>query len=388
MTRLLQDYDRMTERWRTSSPQDGSPAVGNLRAGPNRVVHRQLQHASPIGQAGPMTAHGQGPPAAAAPTRSLGELMRQRRQRGIERRELADLDSRGRGGITTLRILRALGVSYDETHAEISAGRWHRVGRRAISVTGPLPTSELARWWWAVVEVGGGAALDGESSLQSWGLARWVTDGVHVSIDRGARYHRTDGVTVHVLRDRGETGRDGIPRTPAAIATLRAAMWAKTDRQAAALLSMPVQQRIVTPAELTAAWSQVGRCPRKDVLSQLVPLVADGAQALSEIDFARLGADRGWPQPDRQAVMRTPRGRIYLDVRFRAYRTICEVNGIQHYEGTAVVDDAVRRNAHAIGTDTALEIPAVGLVLDPRPLLDQVEQALRKGGWPGPGVQP
>lgn len=312
--------------------------------------------------------------------------MRQRRQRGIERRERVELDSRSRGGITTLRMLRQLGVSYDEAYAEISAGRWHRVGRRAISVTGPLPTSDLARWWWAMIEVGGGAALDGESSLQSWGLARWTTDGVHVSVHRGARYHRTDGVSLHVLRDRGEISKGRILRTPAPVAALRAAMWAKTDRQAAALLSMPVQQRIVSPADLTAAWSRVGRCPRKDVLAQLVPLVADGAQALSEIDFARLGADRGWPQPDRQAVMRTSRGRIYLDVRFRAYRTICEVNGIQHYEGTAVVDDAVRRNAHAIGTQTALEIPAVGLVLDPRPLLDQVEQALRKGGWSGPGL--
>lgn len=331
-----------------------------------------------------MTAHGHSPPAA-APARPLGELMRQRRQRGVERRALVERDASSRGGIITLRMLRQLGVSYDEAHAEISAGRWHRVGRCAISVTGPLPTSDLARWWWAVVEVGGRAALDGESSLQSHGLTRWTTEGVHVSVRQGDRYHRTDGVQLHVLRDRGETSAGEIPRTPAPIATLRAAMWAKTDRQAAALLSMPVQQRIVAPADLADAWSRVGRCPRKDVLSQLVPLVVDGAQALSEIDFARLGAARGWPTPDRQAVVRTPRGRIYLDVRFRDYRTICEVNGIQHYEGTAVVDDAVRRNAHAIGTETALEIPAIGLVLDPEPLLDQVDRALRKGGWPGPG---
>ena len=111
------------------------------------------------------------------------------------------------------------------------------------------------------------------------------------------------------------------------------------------------------------------------------------AQALSELDFAELGRARGWPEPDRQVVMRTARGRHYLDVRFNRYHTICEVNGVQHYEGSATIDDALRRNAHAIGGGTALEIPAVALILDPDPLLDQVEQALRRGGWVGPTGQ-
>ena len=78
------------------------------------------------------------------------------------------------------------------------------------------------------------------------------------------------------------------------------------------------------------------------------------------------------------------RGRIYLDARFTRYGTIVEVNGVQLYEALATMDDAVRRNAHAIGGETALEIPAASLGLDPEPLLDQVEAALRKGGWHGP----
>lgn len=111
--------------------------------------------------------------------------------------------------------------------------------------------------------------------------------------------------------------------------------------------------------------------------------MADGAQALSEIDFAELGRARGWPEPDRQAVVTTARGRAYLDVRFSRFATIAEVNGVQHYEALASMDDALRRNEHAIGQSTALEIPAVALLLDPEPLLDQVEAALVKGGWRG-----
>lgn len=289
----------------------------------------------------------------------------------------------------TLDVLRQLGITYAEYRAEVSAGRWHRVGRRAVSVVGPLPTSDEALWWRALWDVGGDACLDGASALIAWGLTRWSEAKVHVSVPANARYHRTDGVQVHVLRDRGTVvdkskavgGRP--PRTLPEVAALRAAIVGRTDREAATVLAVGVQQKIVAPARLLSAWEQVGRCPRAQLLSRIVPLVASGAQALSEIDFAQLGRARGWPEPDRQVVVTTDQGRIFLDVRFTAYDTICEVNGVQHYEGAAIVVDAVRRNSHVLEGKTALDIPAVGLVLDPEPLLDQVEQALRKGGWRG-----
>jgi hypothetical protein len=158
-------------------------------------------------------------------------------------------------------------------------------------------------------------------------------------------------------------------------------MWARSDRAAATLVAMSVQQRLVEPGRLLTAWRSVRRCRRRVLLDRVISLVADGAQALSELDFAELGRARGWPRPDRQVVVRTRRGRIYLDVRFTAYGVIAEVNGIQHYEALAVLDDAVRRNHHALDGATALEIPAIALVLDPDPVLDQVEAALRRGGW-------
>ena len=320
-------------------------------------------------------------------TDQLDQRRSQRRQRGIDRRARVRSAAEATGGVLTLTHLRELGVSYNETRAEVEAARWHRVGRRTISVVGPLPAHDEALWWRAVWDVGGGACLDGVSSLLAWGLKRWTADRVHVSVPRTARYHQAGGVRVHVLRARGRVITSGVPRTPSEVAALRAAMWASTDREAATVLAIGVQQRIVHPGRLLTAWQEITRCERQDLLAQLVPLVADGAQALSEIDFARLGRARGWPEPDRQVVMRTARGRHYLDVRFSGYHTICEVNGVQHYEGSATIDDALRRNAHAIGGGTALEIPAVALILDPDPLLDQVEQALRRGGWVGPTGQ-
>lgn len=318
-----------------------------------------------------------------------------------------------------------MGLTYDEVRAEVEAGRWRRVGRRTISTLGDAPLSERALWHRAIWEVGGGARLDGVTALKAWGLTKWDEDVVHVSVPRGARHRKVPGVRVHVLREleigegwsaeggwsgddgaggggrsstcvssggaggpRGAAGRAsargdgrGIPRVSQPTATLRAAMWARTDRAAATLLAMAVQRRLVDTGRLLEAWRTVTRCPRRALLSRLVPLVAGGAHALSEIDFAVLGRARGWPEPARQVVVRTTQGRIYLDVRFTGYGVIVEVNGVQHYEAIATMADALRRNEHAVSDRTALEIPAVALILDPEPFLDQVEEALRRRGW-------
>lgn len=292
--------------------------------------------------------------------------------------------TRHQDGVASLAQLYDLGITYDEIRAELSAGRWHRLGRRTLSTVGPEPSRHAARWRRALWEVGGGASLDGTTALLAWGLTGWREPLVHVSVPPGVRYRKVDGVRVHVLRQRGRVVTGGVPRTAPESAALRAAMWARSDREAATVMSMAVQQGKVPAARLMALWRSTSRCPRRAFLEQILPLVCDGAQALSEIDFAMLGRARGWPEPDRQAVVTTTAGRVYLDVRFAAYGVLAEINGVQHYQGLAPVEDALRRNDHAIGSDTALEIPAVGLVLSPRPFLDQVEAALRKGGWRGP----
>lgn len=284
-------------------------------------------------------------------------------------------------GVVSHKQLRSVDVSYEETRAEVAAGRWHKVGLRTISLDGSEPRTERARWLWAVWEVGGDACLDGVSALLAWGLKSWTESVIHVTVPQGRRYRRVDGVRAHVLRDRGRVVTAGVPRTPPEVAALRAAMWARSDRAAATLLAMAVQQRLVDPERLLQAWRRTGRCPRRRLLSRLVPLVAGGAHALSEIDLAELCRARGLPEPDRQAPVQGPQGQLYLDVRFTAYGVVVEVNGVQHYEALATIDDALRRNEHAIGERTALEVPAVALVLDPEPFLDQVEAALRKAGW-------
>ena len=104
--------------------------------------------------------------------------------------------------------------------------------------------------------------------------------------------------------------------------------------------------------------------------------VADGAQALGELDFARLCRLRGIPEPTRQVVRQGLRGRIYLDVAWEEHGVVAEIDGAQHRQGLAVTADNLRRNDLQIGGEITLAIDLVGLRLETDAFLGQVKAAL------------
>ncbi|WP_114907165.1 hypothetical protein [Ornithinimicrobium murale] len=303
-----------------------------------------------------------------------------------ERRTLvADKLGARHGGATRLDDLYALGLTYDQVMAEVSAGRWHRLGRRTIGLLGPGPSRE-ASWAAAVWESGSGAVLDGASSLLMAGLRSWEESLVHVSVPRGTRTRPADGVRIHHQRRMGRTLTTDPPRSAPEVATLRAAGWASSDRQALTLVAMSVQQRLVPADRLLREWEAIQRHPRGALLSEAIPLVCDGAHALGELDFARVCRRRGLPEPSRQEVRHTSQGLVYLDVWFDRYGVHAEINGAQHYAGLGPVADARRRNDRTLASDLTLEIPVLGLLVDEAGFLAQVSQALRQRGWKGRGV--
>lgn len=288
-------------------------------------------------------------------------------------------------GVARLDELYALGLTYDQVMAEISAGRWHRLGRRTIGLLG-AELSREASWSVAVWESGSGAVLDGPSSLLAAGLRSWQEQIVHVSLHRGTRTSPRDGVRIHEHRRIGRTLTTDPPRTAPEVATLRAAGWAASDRQALTLLAMAVQQRLVPADRLLLEWEATRRHRRGSLLSEAVPLVCDGAHALGELDFARSCRRHGLPEPSRQEVRHTSQGLVYLDVWFDRYGVHVEINGAQHYVGLGPVADARRRNDRTLNSDLTLEIPVLGLLVDEAGFLAQVMEALRQRGWTGSGA--
>jgi very-short-patch-repair endonuclease len=284
-----------------------------------------------------------------------------------------------RDGILSRRELAALGLDRFAIRDMVSAGRWRLLGRQTVCLhTGQL--SERAEWWRAVIEAGPEiAALDGVSALRAAGATTLRTREIHLSVRHASRPLPVRGVRIHQVRgwDRHDVNTAGLPRVRPAVAAIRAAHWAVSDRQAALFLCVAVQQRIVAPDDLQRTADRIRGRRRRAFVRRVVSDLVDGAHSLGELDFARLCRDRGLPEPDRQVVRHGARGRVYLDVRWDALGLVVEIDGSQHTQGLSVAYDNLRQNAVVIRGDTVLRIDLVGLRIFASAFMDQVCEAHR-----------
>lgn len=150
--------------------------------------------------------------------------------------------------------------------------------------------------------------LDGVTSLLAAGMQNWSQDLIDVTVAHNRKVRPLAGVRHHHLRDRGDIIAAGLPRTKPDLAVVRGAQWAATDRQAATIVAMAVQQRLVHPTALLARWERTAYAHRREVLDGVIADVCNGAHSLSELDFTALCRRRGLPEPSRQTVRSGPRG--------------------------------------------------------------------------------
>lgn len=155
---------------------------------------------------------------------------------------------------------------------------------------------------------------------------------------------------------------------------------AGSDRQATLLVCLPVQQRLIAPARLMAAWRTVDRSPRRAMLDAVIGDVCDGAHSLGELDFGRWCQRYGLPQPRRQTLRVTERGRCYLDVEFDGL--VVEIDGGHHLFGLSPVADALRANEFVLGADRVLRLPVLGLRVEPDAFMAQVARGLGLAAMP------
>ena len=158
-------------------------------------------------------------------------------------------------------------------------------------------------------------------------------------------------------------------------------MWARSDKQATLLLTMPVQQGLTTADHLGTALLDVQRDKRLTLLHTVVLDLVGGARSLGELDFAAACRRRGLPEPSRQTVRRGRDGRYYLDVCWEDYRVVVEVDGIHHTWATEVVPDALRQNEVTLGDAKVLRMPLLAFRVAQDEFFDQIERALQAGGW-------
>ncbi|MGO4597946.1 hypothetical protein [Terrabacter sp. 2RAF25] len=300
---------------------------------------------------------------------------------GRDRRARAQELAEPQGGVVSRSQLAEVGITRHDIRSEVRAERWLVLGSQTVGTSlEPLDRlSELARCWTAVWETGIDiAAVDGVTALRQAGLAGFEEQSVHLSV-----VHRHDtaplpGARIHkvIRRVPGELVLSGLPRTRPEVAAVRASHWAASDRQAALILLMTVQQRLTTSQRLAEAQKVVRGRTRRAFIRAVVRDIAFGVQSLGELDFARLCRVRGLPEPDRQGVRRGPRGRIYLDVGWDDHDLIVEIDGAQHRWGLAVTTDNLRQNAVVLGGDRVLRIDVIGLRLETDLFMGQVAVGL------------
>lgn len=295
--------------------------------------------------------------------------------------EVGDLGRRQGGVVSRVQAYTA-GLTRGEVRAQIRARRWQRVWSRSLCLhTGEV--SRTGRQWAAVFEGGERAMLDGEASLVASGLRHYDVARLRVSVPRGVKPLRGDGLDIRRTRrwrseDRVVTG---VPRTRVPVAAVRAAMWAVSDKQACLLLTMPVQQGMTTADLLGEALLDVRRDRRLKLLHSVMLDLIGGARSVGELDFAAACRRRGLPVPSRQTVRQGPDGRYYLDVCWEDFGVVVEIDGIHHSWAANVVPDALRQNEVTLGDATVLRLPLLALRVAQAEFFDQIERALQAGGW-------
>jgi very-short-patch-repair endonuclease len=290
--------------------------------------------------------------------------------------------AREQGGVLSRPQLYALGVTRWQVRGEVRQRRWQRVGDQSVCLhNGPI--ARAGHEWAAVFQGGPRACLDGASALLAAGLERYTVDRIRVSVPRGARIRRTRAYDIRQTRRwaPGDLEPHGIPRTRPAVAAVRGALWAVSDRQATYLLTLAVQQGLVRVDDLGRELLRVRRDRRRLLLHTVVNDLLDGARALGELDVARELRRRALPPPARQVLRRDRRNRFYLDLYWPDYHLVVEIDGIHHTWAENVVGDALRQNFLALEGDTVLRLPLLGLRLQPDDFFAQVEAGLRRGGW-------
>lgn len=286
-----------------------------------------------------------------------------------------------RDGIISVHELRVIGVTRGQMRANLAACRWARVGRLAVALHGGQ-LSQRSRWWAALIDAGPAGVLDGVSALQAAGLTGFESETIRISVPRGIRVVGHPGAVIRQTRRLIPSDRQpsGIPRVKPPIATIRAALWARSERQAALLVTMTAQQRLCRPIDLAHSLLAVRRDPRRKFLEGVVGSVLNGAQSLGELDFAALCRDRGLPEPERQAIRRSAGGTAYLDAQWPRFRVIAEIDGVQHTWANVQVTDAQRQNELVLSGDAVIRIPVLALLVDPAPFMEQLRLALIAGG--------
>jgi hypothetical protein len=280
--------------------------------------------------------------------------------------------------VTTISHLLRTGWRTAQVRAQPDANRWQKQGRALVLHNGPLHPDEIVPV--TLINCGPRSALTAFTAAQLRGLRGWERDEIHVLVPAGARI-RDVGLRLRVHWTGDWASQDvsaGLPGLAPALVV--AAGTFRDARPACGLLAASVQQRLLSARDLRSALAGRPRTGHRAMLRLAVDDIEQGAEALSEIDFARLCRKYGLPRPRRQAVRVEPSGRRgYLDAEWvtaSGRRLVVEVDGALHLAPRRWWHDQLRQNELVIRGDLVLRFPSIVVRCEELLIVDQLRRAL------------
>ncbi len=285
--------------------------------------------------------------------------------------------------VLTRSQLRQIGLSQVEIRAQIAAQRWTTWGAHVVVLHNAEP-SRPQLMWASTLDAGPPTALVSHTALELAGFRDFAraAAAVHLMVPRGAKVNRHPSVVIHESRrvqPEFHVERQGLPCTATPRSALDAAAWQSWPRFACAIVAAVVQQRLCTPAQLDDALAIVGRIRHKAYLREALRDIAGGAEALSELDLAKVCRRFGLQPPYRQVRRLDANGRRrYLDAEWvlpNGERVLLEVDGAHHVEVEHWQEDMQRERALVVTGSRVLRATAMELRLEPASVVTDLVRA-------------
>ncbi|MCW2526517.1 MAG: hypothetical protein JWM76_1377 [Pseudonocardiales bacterium] len=274
--------------------------------------------------------------------------------------------------------LIAQGCTSSDVAARLAAGRWRLCGSAIVLHNGPLTFAQRCRI--ALLNTGPHSVLTSFTVAQVLGMTGWERDEVHVLGPAGVARPAIDRFAIKLHRTRClHEGQLLAARRCHRIAPalVLAASSFTSPRPAVGILAAGVQQGLVRPDELREAARSAIRTRHRAVMLTALDDIEMGAQALSEIDFARLCRRNNLPEPDRQAFRLDANGRRrYLDVQWTradGRKVMVEIDGALHLVAKHWFDDMLRQNELVLTGGMMLRFPSFVVRTEPATVIRHSE---------------
>lgn len=268
---------------------------------------------------------------------------------------------------------------------QVVSARWRRLHPGVyVTFTGPLPWITTA--WAALLHAGPAAALGHRSAARLQGLLDEDPTPIDVVVPWGHRVTTRPGLVVRGSRHlavRTHPARTP-PQTRVEDTVLDLVGRSTSVDEAVGWLTRACQRRVTTSTRLMQAAARRGRLRHRRLLLEVLADVTDGVASPLELRYRRhVEVAHALPPGVRGQALRLAGRRWYADVRYEAYRTRVELEGLEWHPADLRWRDDVRDNAAVLSGDVVLRFGWRAVVGDPCESAAQVAAVLLARGWTG-----